>query len=101
MYMLTEQLHCSALHAFLLTLVASMSAQACQSAWLLFPSRLEVPSLNHWRASSMYPISPASMAIAWYRCGLGRSWVALMPCRQSKTFVSSLRCHQHWDEKLY
>lgn len=93
MIMLTEQLHCSGFRAFMLTLVASMSAHACQSAWLRFPSRLEVPSLNHWRASSMYPISPASMAIAWYRCGLGRSWVALMPCKQRKTFISILFCH--------
>ncbi len=62
------------------TFVASITAQPCHRARLLLPLRVEVPSRNHWRASSMYPISPASMAMDWYKKGLGRSCVALMPC---------------------
>ena len=61
------------------TFVASIMAHPCQSARLRLPLRVEVPSRYHWRASSMYPISPASMAIDWYRKGFGNSCVALMP----------------------
>ena len=38
-----------------------------------------VPSRNHWRASSVYRSSVAISARAWYRYGLGLSFVAFSP----------------------